>query len=223
MKFDALQIQALLFDLDGTLIDSKEDIAASANSIRLSRGLEPLGVQVIGSFVGDGIEALVRKLMGPDFEAELGILTEAFRSHYHDHCAVKTYLYDGVNATLKALVERGYKMSVVTNKPERISSRILDLLGVADYFGCIIGGNSCQNKKPHPQPLQEACKRLGVELTRACMIGDSRVDIEAGKNAGIPTIGILGGIGDESLMHAAGPDLVLKHFSELNGLFGGTP
>jgi phosphoglycolate phosphatase len=176
----------------------------------------------VGSFVGEGIEALVRKLFSGSgvTEEELPSLVEAFRRDYHEHCADKTRLYQGVEQTLKELQGAGYKMAVVTNKPERISMRILELLGVAGHFGCVIGGNSCPTKKPDPGPLLEACRRLGVPLQDACMIGDSRVDIEAGRNAGIPALGILGGIGDEALLRKAGPSLLLKDFSGLNEIFG---
>jgi phosphoglycolate phosphatase len=221
VSFEARKIRALLFDLDGTLIDSEEDIAASANRLRASQGLQPLPRDVIGSFVGEGIEALVRKLMGPAFEAKIPALVEEFRRDYHEHCAEHTRLYPGVEPTLQALAKAGYKMAVVTNKPERISLRILELLGAGGHFGCVIGGNSCKSKKPDPEPLFEACRRLGVEIGAACMIGDSRVDIEAGRNAGIPALGILGGIGDEALMRAAGPSLVLEDFSGLQSVFGG--
>ena len=222
--FDPAGVRALLFDLDGTLIDSKEDIALSSNFLRALRGLAPLPHDVIGSFIGDGVEALVRKLMGPDFEAELPDLAAEFRAHYHDHCVEHTAFYPGVKSTLEALAARGYKMAVVTNKPEGISVRILELLGVGLCFGSVIGGNSCAHKKPHPEPLQEACRRLGVELKHACMIGDSRVDVEAGHNAGVPALGVLGGgIADVGLMRAAQPQMVLDSFGDLAALFKGHP
>ena len=221
MTFDATKTKALLFDLDGTLIDSTEDIAASANMLRRSQGLEPLPVSVVASYIGDGVEALVRKLLGPGFEEKIPALVDQFKAHYNEHCVVATRLYDGVGATLSLLASRGYKMAVVTNKPERISVTILEKLGLGGCFGCVIGGNSVANKKPHPQPLQEACARLGVPLSQACMIGDSRVDIEAGRNAGIPSLGILGGIGDEGLMRQAGPAEILGRFGELDGIFKG--
>src|SRR5258708_4248708 len=100
MTLDPSNIQALLFDLDGTLIDSTQDIAASANFLRASCSLEPLPVAVIGSYVGDGIEALVRKVVGPEFEGRIPALVEKFREHYHEHCVERTVLYAGVHATL---------------------------------------------------------------------------------------------------------------------------
>jgi phosphoglycolate phosphatase len=221
MTFDPKGLRALLFDLDGTLIDSQDDIAASANALRVSQGLEPLPLAVVASYIGDGVEALVRKLLGPDFEPRIAELSGEFKSHYFDNCVVKTRLYHGVEPTLRLLASRGYKMAVVTNKPERISARILGLLGVGPLFGSVIGGNSCENKKPHPQPLLEACKRLGAAPQQSCMIGDSRVDIEAAANAGMPSLGILGGIGDEALLKAAGPSLLLGTFEDLTGLFQG--
>jgi phosphoglycolate phosphatase len=223
VTFDAGKIRAILFDLDGTLIDSQQDIADAANALRQARGMDLLPLQLIASYIGDGIEALVRKVMGQDYEAQIEPLVEEFRSHYHDNCVRHTSAYDGVGHTLQLLHQRGYAMAVVTNKPERISVRILELLGMAGFFGCVIGGNSCGHKKPHPEPLQEACRRLGVALEAACMVGDSRVDIEAGNNAGIPALGLLGGIGDEALMRAAGPALVLGAFTELGTLFKGNP
>jgi phosphoglycolate phosphatase len=222
--FDPASVRALLFDLDGTLIDSKEDIVASANFLRASRGLAPLSHDVISSFIGDGVDALVARLMGPDFQAQLPDLAAEFRAHYHDHCVVHTAFYPGVKATLEALAARGYKMAVVTNKPEGISQRILELLGAGPCFGAVIGGNSCAHKKPHPEPLQEACRRLGVELKHACMIGDSRVDVEAGHNAGVPALGVLGGgIADVELMRKALPTQVLEAFADLAALFKGHP
>jgi phosphoglycolate phosphatase len=126
-----------------------------------------------------------------------------------------TRLYPGVAATLAALEARGYAMAVVTNKPERISRHILHGLGVGRRFASVVGGNSCAHKKPHPAPLLKACVDLGVAPAACVMVGDSRVDVEAGHNAGMPAVGILGGIGDPALLAQAGPDILLADFEKL--------
>lgn len=214
MPFEPSAVQALLFDLDGTLIDSTADLANSGNWLRVKHGLPAHSVEKVASFVGDGVESLVRRLLerpeGP-IEAEV----EEFKHHYHDHCLDETRLYPGVAATLEALQARGFRMAVVTNKPERISRHILQGLKVDRRFGSVIGGNSCAHKKPHPEPLLKACAELGCAPASAAMIGDSRVDIEAGKNAAMPSIGILGGIGDEALLRAAAPDILIPDFEKL--------
>ena len=221
MSLDPIGIQALLFDLDGTLIDSSADLAASGNALRATAGLPSLELATVAGFVGDGIESLVRRLLSlPEGDVEEKV--EWFRRHYHQHCLDKTRLYAGVDATLRVLAARGLKMAVVTNKPERISIRILDGLGIGPLFGAVIGGNSCGHKKPHPEPLFEACRRLNAAPAVAAMVGDSRVDIEAARNAGMPGIALSGGIGDNALMLAAGPSHVLQSFDELATLFGAT-
>jgi len=214
MPFERTAISALLFDLDGTLIDSTADLAASSNWLRGHEGMARLPEAQVASYVGDGAEALVRRLLErPEGDVEEAL--DAFKRHYHEHCLDQTKLYPGVAATLEALQARGYKMAVVTNKPERISQRILDGLGVGRRFGSVIGGNTCKHKKPHPEPLLRACADLGVAVPAAAMVGDSRVDVEAGKNAGAATLGLLGGIGDQALLRASGPDLCLENFERL--------
>lgn len=214
MPFDKAAVRALLFDLDGTLIDSTADLAASGNWLRLEHGLAAHSVDKVASFVGDGVESLVRRLLERP-EGDVGAEVEAFKRHYHDHCLDATRLYPGVAPTLQALRARGYAMAVVTNKPERISRRILEGLEVAGFFGGVVGGNSATRKKPHPEPLLKACVQLGCAPGAAVMVGDSRVDIEAGRNAAMPSIGILGGIGDQDLLRASGPDLLLPRFQDL--------
>jgi phosphoglycolate phosphatase len=214
MPFERSSVSALLFDLDGTLIDSTADLAASSNWLRAHEGMALLPEAQVASYVGDGAEALVRRLLErPEGDVEEAL--EAFKRHYHEHCLDATQLYPGVASTLEALQSRGYKMAVVTNKPERISRRILDGLGVGRRFGSVVGGNTCKHKKPHPEPLLRACADLAVAVGGAAMVGDSRVDVEAGKNAGAATLGLLGGIGDEGLLRAAAPDLLLEHFERL--------
>ncbi len=219
MNLDA--VKALLFDLDGTLIQSSEDIADCANWLRQSKGLEALPLPRVTGYIGDGVEALVARIMGPDFGAHLPKLVEAFKARYHEHCCDKTRLYEGVAETLSLLASRGYAMAVVTNKPEGISLRILDLLGVGQHFGSVIGGNSAPTKKPDPAPLRLACQRLSLPLAQAVMIGDSRVDIEAGHNAGIASVAVLGGIGDLEMLRNAKPDYEVANFMGLATLLKG--
>lgn len=216
MPFEPTAVQALLFDLDGTLIDSTADLASSGNWLRVKHGLPAHSVEKVASFVGDGIEALCRRLLERP-EGPIEAAVDEFKHHYHEHCLDETKLYPGVAATLEALQARGYMMAVVTNKPERISKHILDGLGVGKRFGSVIGGNSAPHKKPHPAPLLKACAELGCEPRRAVMVGDSRVDVEAGHNAGMPSVAVLGGIGDEGLLRASGPDLILPTFDALLG------
>jgi phosphoglycolate phosphatase len=217
MPFDPSAIAGLLFDLDGTLIDSSADLVASGNWLRQHEGLSLLDPARITGYVGDGAEALVRRLL----ERPQGGVSEAlqgFMLHYHEHCLDQTRLYPGVAATLEALQAKGYKMAVVTNKPERISRRILEGLGTGRAWGAVVGGNTCKHKKPHPEPLLKACGDLGVQPHQVAMVGDSRVDVEAGKNAACQTIGLLGGIGDQGLLRAAGPDALLDGFEALLGI-----
>ena len=214
MPFDASAVAGLLFDLDGTLIDSSADLVGSGNWLRQHEGMPPLDPARITGYVGDGAEALVRRLLERP-EGDVTEALEAFKRHYHEHCLDHTRLYPGVAPTLQALQAKGYKMAVVTNKPERISRRILDGLGTGRVWGSIIGGNSCANKKPHPEPLFKACGDLGLGPHQCAMVGDSRVDVEAGRNAACQTVGLLGGIGDEGLLRAAGPQLLLDRFEAL--------
>jgi phosphoglycolate phosphatase len=218
MTFDLSAVRGLLFDLDGTLIDSTADLTDSGNWLRAQQGLEPLSMEQIGSYVGDGAESMVRRLLQRP-EGDVDDQVEAYKRHYNEHCLEKTHFYPGVASTLRQLRARGYKMAVVTNKPERISKKILDGLGVGDCFSAVIGGNTCLNKKPHPEPLLRACADLGLPPKDCAMLGDSRVDVEAGHNAGMPSLGLLGGIGAEDLLRAAQPERLLPLFTELLDLF----
>jgi phosphoglycolate phosphatase len=212
--FEPSRIQALLFDLDGTLIESTADLVASGNWLRGREGMAQLGDAVIAGYVGDGVEALVRRLLERP-EGEIQERVEAFMLHYREHCLDRTCLYPGVAATLEVLQARGYSLAVVTNKPERVSRRILGGLGVEKRFASLVGGNTCAHKKPHPEPLLKACSDMGADPARAVVVGDSRVDIEAGHNAGMPAVGLLGGIGDEALLKAAGPDVIIERLERL--------
>jgi phosphoglycolate phosphatase len=214
MGSDLGAVRGLLFDLDGTLVDSTADLADAGNWLRAQQGLGPLSVAQVGSYVGDGAESMVRRLLERP-EGDVDDQVEAYKRHYNEHCLDKTRLYPGVSSTLQQLRARGYGMAVVTNKPERISKKMLEGLGVGACFGAVIGGNTCLNKKPHPEPLLRACADIGIAPKACAMVGDSRVDIEAGHNAGMPSLALLGGIDAEDLLRAAGPGHVLTLFTEL--------
>jgi phosphoglycolate phosphatase len=212
---DFSQVQALLFDLDGTLIDSVQDLAISGNAVRLAKGLPALEQSRIAGYIGDGIEALVSRLLETQDAAGIRQGCDAFKRHYRDHCMDHTRLYEGAAPVLEALHRRGYGMAVVTNKPEGVTRHMLDALGVAGLFGSVVGGNTLSVKKPDPAPLRKACADLQVPPHAAVMIGDSRVDVEAGRALQIPTLAFSGRIGDPRLLLASKPDVLLGGFSDL--------
>ncbi len=211
--------QALLFDLDGTLVDSTADLADSGNWLRLRQGLPALPESAVAAYVGDGVEALVARLLEGGAGARLPGCVEDFKRRYGAHCLDRTRLYAGAAEALAALKARGYRLAVVTNKPEGISRRMLEGLGVAPLFGSLVGGNTLALKKPDPGPLRKACQDLGLQGAPCVMVGDSRVDVEAARDLGVPCLAFRNRIGDQALLARAAPDLLLDSFAELPGHF----
>jgi phosphoglycolate phosphatase len=201
--------RGILFDLDGTLVDSLDDLAAAANHVRSIRNLKPLSRARVASYIGEGVRSLVSKVLKTVNSRELDAMVPLFVRHYEEHCVDFTRLYPGVARALKTLHGAGYKLAVVTNKPGQVSRRILRALGVFRRFQCVLGGDSAARKKPDPQLLIKACKVMKLKPETCIMVGDSRVDMEAGRAAGMKTIGIKGGIGNLRLLKASKPDLLL--------------
>ncbi len=208
-------VTALPFDLDGTLIDSTRDLAEAGNYLRALNGMPPLPVETVASYIGEGIEVLVSRLLQSEDRALLGRMVPEYMLHYRNHCTDHTRLYPGVGGTLAELSDRGYALGLVTNKPARISRRILDQLKVGAYFSSVVGGDSTEKKKPHPEPMRLAFEELGRDGAACAMVGDSWVDVRAARGVGIPALAVLGGIGSRALMEEAGPDLVLDNFADL--------
>jgi phosphoglycolate phosphatase len=207
-----------LFDLDGTLIDSRADITHSLNLTLARMELPSLSESQVGDFVGDGVQKLVeralRETTGSDPENTLtqkGMLL--FREEYENHLLDRTCLCPHAKEALDSL--SWAKFAVVSNKPEGFSRRILEGLGVAHRFCIILGGDSIQNRKPDPESLLKAMDYCGALPSESAMIGDSAVDIEAGKAAGVTTCGILGGFRPEEKLRAAGCDLLITDLLEL--------
>lgn len=205
----------IIFDLDGTLIDSKRDLVQAVNATRAHLGLAPLDDELIASYVGDGAPVLIRRVLGPQAsEAEVERALEYFLGYYREHPLDHTTLYPGVEETLQELRERGSKMAVLTNKPVGISGAILEGLGVAPHFFRVYGGNSFEQKKPHPIGVKTLLRESGVERLRALMVGDSGVDIKTARNAGIAAVGCTWGFQPDSLV-AHPPDYLIENMRDL--------
>lgn len=212
-------IQLLIFDLDGTLIDSKTDLALSVNALRERMGLGPLTHELISSYVGQGATLLVRRALGEgvnedDVQKGLNFFLDYYRLHMLDH----TVLYPGVRRALEQL--RARRLAVLTNKPVRFSREILAGLGVADYFSFVYGGNSFAQKKPDPVGVTTLMNDAGVTPRQTMIIGDSETDVLTGHNAGVWTCGVTYGFGSPTLENAP-PDLLLNDLRELPPLLNG--
>ncbi len=183
------KITAVLLDLDGTLVDSIPDLAAAANALRCEWGLPHLPVEQIASFVGKGMENLVRRTLaghrdGQCDETQLPAALEIFRRHYHQLNGSCTTVYPGVREGLHALRAQGLTLAVVTNKPLEFTLPLLEQTGLRAAFDVVVGGDSTAHKKPHPAPLLHACCKLGVTPAQALVIGDSSNDAQAARAAG---------------------------------------
>ncbi|HTS62825.1 MAG TPA: HAD-IA family hydrolase [Candidatus Acidoferrales bacterium] len=205
----------LIFDLDGTLIDSKLDLAHAVNATRTHMGLGPLEHERVYSYVGNGAPVLIRRALGPRAtEPEIEEALEFFLEYYRDHYLDYTTLYPGVQGSLDRLRGAGKQMAVLTNKPVRISKAILDGLGVGAHFFRVYGGNSFDFKKPNPIGVETLMREAGVAAERTLMIGDSHIDIQTAVNAGIRSCGVTYGFQPETLEHPA-PD---RLFDSMEGV-----
>ncbi|HEY8458968.1 MAG TPA: phosphoglycolate phosphatase [Blastocatellia bacterium] len=216
-----MSYQCLLFDLDGTLVDSRADLINSVNLMltELGRGTLP-DARVIG-FVGEGARLLVERALGADQDVrpscqDVDHALEIFRRHYREHLLDQTRVYAGVEETLARL--RHIPKAVVTNKPYEFTIPLLEGVGLLSYFEVIIGGDCLPERKPSPLMLFEAANKCGAQASQCLMVGDSRVDVEAGKAANMKTCGYVPGFRGRTELVEAGVDYVIERFSELCSL-----
>ncbi len=189
-----------IFDLDGTLIDSKLDLAHAVNATRTWMGLEPLEHDTVYSYVGNGAPVLIRRALGPEFsDADIQRALEFFLAYYRDHMLDYTVLYPGVRESLDRLRDAGVKLAVLTNKPVRFSQAIVAGLGVGGHFERVYGGNSFEQKKPHPVGIETLLIEAGLAAGSALMVGDSYVDVQTARNAGSACCGVTYGFQPETL------------------------
>jgi phosphoglycolate phosphatase len=212
-------VRALVFDLDGTLIDSKMDLVNSVNATLRELKRAALPTDLVASYVGSGAPVLIRRALGGNpGEEELQKALAFFLVHYEEHKLDHTRLYPGAAETLEQL--KNLPMSVLTNKPVKISVRILEGLGVAQYFRSIYGGNSFETKKPDAAGAKQILSEFNIAPQEAAMVGDSEVDVQTARNAGMRSVIVNFGFGihDRTAYPA---DVYVNRFEELLRLVGG--
>ena len=210
-----LPVQALIFDLDGTLIDSKRDLIHSVNAMLAEMSRETLAAETISGYIGHGAPQLVARALGTSAtEEERGHALQFFLAYYEEHKMDSTCAYPGVEEALAELQRQKLPMAVLTNKPARISVRILNALRLTKYFRAIYGGNSFETKKPDPLGATTILSEFGAAPTHAVLIGDSEVDVQTARNAGTIAAAVNYGFGvHDRVMYPA--DIYLDRIGDL--------
>ena len=211
----------IIFDLDGTLIDSRLDLINSVNAMLRHFHRPELPGEVVASYVGDGAPMLVRRALGdPEDKRFFTDALEFFLSYYREHKLDHTRVYDGIPEALQQIRSNGTqrKMAVLSNKPVNPSRVIVEALGIGDFFLRVYGGNSFETKKPDPLGVATLLKEAKTDPSHAMIVGDSSVDVLTGRNAGIATCGVTYGFAPHTLCEAP-PDVVVESPQELRELF----
>lgn len=211
-------LELLIFDLDGTLIDSGEDIARATNYAFGKIGLPPQPHAQIFASMGMGVSRLVAALLPESHKDYYHQVVQYFLEHYRAHLLDNTYVKDGAREVLEHF--RGKKKAVITNKSKIFADKVLEALGLMPYFALVLGGDSRPAKKPDPEPLLNVMAQLEVEdKSKIAIIGDSIIDIGAGKAAGVLTVALTSGYGKKEDLLAAGADYVLGGIREIMSYF----
>jgi phosphoglycolate phosphatase len=209
-------VPVLIFDLDGTLVDSKKDLTSSVNHVRSTFHLPELTECEISTFIGDGAQMLIQRALGADAApADVHSGLQLFLSYYRDHMLDQSALYPGVSETLARL--GNFQLAVLTNKPIRFSRTMLEGLGILHRFAAVYGGNSFERKKPDPVGIFQILTDTNGYAEKTWMIGDSAVDVLTGRNAGVRTCGVSWGYATDSFKTTP-PDFLIHRFEELEEL-----
>ena len=214
------EIKAIIFDLDGTLIDSVTDLANSVNHTLTAIGLPTHSREEIKTFVGDGVSKLIKRSLGKTHQAKFAEALAIFMDHYGRHCTDNTVLYPGAAKVLPELA-MDYSLAVLTNKGVDFSRTILAALKITRYFREVLGGDSLDTKKPDPAGIMHLAGKWSLDPVREMlMVGDHATDIEVGRRAGCRTVFIRGGIG---VRRGLEPDFVIGSIAALPLLLKGLP
>jgi phosphoglycolate phosphatase len=213
-----MQVATIIFDLDGTLVDTAPDLVATLNVILGREGLPAIGYDEARLLVGGGARRMIERGVGGERKARTGVdldrMFNDFIAYYADHVADHSRLFPGVEEALDTLAARGCRFAVCTNKLEWLSVRLLKALGLADRFVAICGQDTFGVQKPHPDALHRTLHKAGGTIHRAIMVGDSQTDIATAQAAGIPIIAVDFGYTDVPVAQFA-PDRIISHFNDL--------
>ena len=189
-----MKYQAVLFDLDGTLVDSVPDIALATNAMLNELNLPEVSIEQVRTFVGKGTAVLIKRALAgninpPDPDSDLFALAQqVFRKHYHHFNGLHSHLYATVTEGLQSLQKMGLILGVVTNKPQEFTLPLLEKMGIAYFFKVVVSGDTCALKKPHPDPIYYACQQLQIQPESALFVGDSQNDTQAANAANMDVL-----------------------------------
>lgn len=217
-------LSLVMYDLDGTLVESVPDLAIALDKTLLDMGMPAAGESKTRLWIGNGIPSLVKRALANDMHGDqpgqvdsslFETAHERFKFHYSEELGHHSYLYPGVSDFLEAMHDRGIKQVVITNKSEQFTHRLLQLMGIGHYFELTIGGDSLIERKPHPMPLLHAMQSFATVPGQSLMIGDSVNDIRAARAAGVRVVGLPYGYNHGEPIEQANPDLVIPGLSAL--------
>ena len=207
----------VLLDLDGTLVDTRLDLVGSTNHVRRSFGLPPLAAREVERLVGHGARALVERALGVERTDLHDEGVRRFLVHYAEHCLDRTRPYAGMAELIESATSLGVRFAVITNKPEALSRKILAGLALLDGLVSVVGGDTFQERKPHPRGVEHVLTHCGAERSRVLLVGDSAVDVATGRAARVSTCGVLWGFDPEGLL-ASQPELLARDVHELSAI-----
>jgi phosphoglycolate phosphatase len=215
-----IPVKAVLFDLDGTLVDTGPDLAAAVNRMLAELGRAPVAVSTVLPWVGNGMARLVKRALTGDMQSEPDPASfergvASFKKHYAANLAVDSRPYPGTLDALMQLKARGFRLACVTNKPAMFTVPLLAQLGMNGYFGSVVSGDTLTARKPDPEPLMHACRELGIAPGEAVMVGDSANDIAAARAAGMPAVAVSYGYNHGQDVRTLNADRVVDSLAEL--------
>ena len=218
------QVRLVLFDLDGTLVDSVGDLAWCGNEMLRSLQMPLHDPQAARRWVGNGLERFVKRVLTGDMEAEPGETLfnaglEIFKRLYAEHASDHSLLYPGVIETLDYLAGLDLQLACVTNKPEPFTSGLIKAMGLAGYFGVVVAGDTTAKKKPDPMPLHYAADHFAIPYAQCLMVGDSSNDVLAARAAGFSIVCVPYGYNHGHDIRDSNPDLVVENLNQLNEMF----
>ena len=220
MRIEPLVVSGIIFDLDGTLVNSAPDIGNAANNMLKTLGMPQATPEQIQKWIGNGIPKLVKRALTKDFngEPETALFDQAlpvFMQHYEQDVCVDSYLYDGVLDTVKQLHDQGFTLGCVTNKAASCTLPLLNQLEIDQYLTSIVSGDTCAHKKPHPEPIYFGLQEMELDAENCALVGDSAHDIHAAQAAHIPAIAVNYGYHQGVDLKTQNPYAVVERFADI--------